>query len=102
MTKRQTILIVIVIAIGAVLAGLILTWDNLARPEATRVYNDNLTRRKPGTKVTIMAIMKRVSPPTARTRILKSKIRQQGKKAKAASQAKDQKGENFLPRKASA
>ena len=52
----------------------------------------SLTRRKPGTKVTIMAIMKRLILPTARTRILKSKIRQQGKKAKAASQAKDQKG----------
>ena len=35
MSKRQTILIVIVIAIGIVLGGLILTWDKAAVPEAT-------------------------------------------------------------------
>src|SRR4051812_4076371 len=34
MNKRQIILIVIVIAIGAVLGGLILTWDKAATPEA--------------------------------------------------------------------
>jgi cobalt-zinc-cadmium efflux system membrane fusion protein len=34
-SKRQTILIVIVIAIGIVLGGLILTWDKAAVPEAT-------------------------------------------------------------------
>ncbi|WON74580.1 efflux RND transporter periplasmic adaptor subunit [Nitrosospira sp. Is2] len=40
MNKRQIILIVVVIAIGAVLGGLILTWDKAATPEATHGGHD--------------------------------------------------------------
>ena len=97
MNKRQIILIVIVIAIGAVLGGLILTWDNVARPEATRGYNDKSDSSQATHNVTIMAIMTRLILPTARTRILKPKISQQGIKAKAASQAKDQRRKTFYP-----
>lgn len=40
MNKRQTILIVVVIAIGIVLGGLILTWDKAAVPETAHGSHD--------------------------------------------------------------
>ena len=102
MTKRQTILIVIVIAIGAVLAGLILTWDNVARPEATRVYNDKSHSSQAGHKGHNHGDHEETDSTNRPHAHPEIKDKAAGEKSKSREPSKGPKGGNFLPRKASA
>lgn len=96
MNKKQIILIVIVIAIGAVLGGSYLPWTKQQHQRLRMAVTTSPTCLMRMT-ITIMATMTRVTLPTPHTHILKPKVSRQGVKAKAANQARGLKAGNFLP-----
>ena len=101
MNKRQIILIVIVIAIGAVLGGLILTWDKVGTPEAAHGGHDKSDLSHATHDNHEHGDEDEADSTSGAHHILKPKISRQGVKAKAANQARGLKAGNCLPKMAS-